>query len=297
VQAIFKTVSRNVTKFFWDQSRPKKRGLALIFGLIVFLVLKRKVYNKMIPSSEILSLIAKQEVNKVHIYSIINLGCVRKHVHSMLPQESNESPELLPGEPAAPKPRRSAEDAPILRDDLFQCFSERIARRLGPSPLSLFLYGSQTDQPFVKTISITFVYRKDTHGFKGKEKKEIDGKQDSKRFQDVGGCSRAKEAILEIIDYIKKPEFYKQAGVRMPKGVLLYGPPGTGKTLIAKAAAAEAEIPVIFSSGSEFVEVFVGLGAKRIRDLFKQARALAPCMIFIDEIDAVGYTRGQSNAM
>lgn len=83
----------------------------------------------------------------------------------------------------------------------------------------------------------------------------------------------------------------------MPKGVLLYGPPGTGKTLIAKAAAAEADIPVIYSSGSEFVEVFVGLGAKRVRDLFKQARDIAPCMIFIDEIDAVGYTRGQSNAL
>ena len=81
----------------------------------------------------------------------------------------------------------------------------------------------------------------------------------------------------------------------MPKGVLLYGPPGTGKTLIAKAAAAEAGIPVIYSSGSEFVEVFVGLGAKRIRDLFKQARELSPCMVFIDEIDAVGFARGNNN--
>jgi cell division protease FtsH len=83
----------------------------------------------------------------------------------------------------------------------------------------------------------------------------------------------------------------------MPKGVLLYGPPGTGKTLIAKAAAQEAGIPVIYSSGSEFVEVYVGLGAKRIRELFSQARQMSPCMIFIDEIDAVGYTRGHSNAI
>lgn len=81
----------------------------------------------------------------------------------------------------------------------------------------------------------------------------------------------------------------------MPKGVLLYGPPGTGKTLIAKAAANEAGIPVLFASGSEFVEVFVGMGAKRIRDLFDQARAKAPCMIFIDEIDAVGYARGNQS--
>lgn len=133
------------------------------------------------------------------------------------------------------------------------------------------------------------------HGYKSKQKKDL--KQQSKSFSDVGGNNKAKEAILEIIDYIKRPELYQQAGVRMPKGVLLYGPPGTGKTLIAKAAAAEAGIPVIFSSGSEFVEVFVGLGAKRIRELFSQARAIAPCMIFIDEIDAVGYARGQSNAI
>jgi len=113
----------------------------------------------------------------------------------------------------------------------------------------------------------------------------------------VGGNNAAKEAILEIIDYIKKPDLYKEAGIRMPKGVLLYGPPGTGKTLIAKAAAQEAGIPVIYSSGSEFVEVFVGLGAKRIRELFNQARQMSPCMIFIDEIDAVGYTRGHSNAL
>ena len=82
----------------------------------------------------------------------------------------------------------------------------------------------------------------------------------------------------------------------MPKGILLYGPPGTGKTLLAKAAAAEAGIPMIYCSGSEFVEVFVGLGARRIRDLFKQARECSPCMIFIDEIDAVGYARGNANS-
>lgn len=139
---------------------------------------------------------------------------------------------------------------------------------------------------------------RDLHGgYKGKEKKDLDdqNKQKAKTFSDVGGCSKAKEAIAEIIQYIKDPKIFKAQGVRMPKGVLLYGPSGTGKTLIAKAAAAEAGIPVIYCSGSDFVEVFVGLGAKRIRELFVQARKLAPCMIFIDEIDAVGYARGNSN--
>jgi ATP-dependent Zn protease len=94
---------------------------------------------------------------------------------------------------------------------------------------------------------------------------------------------------------MKNPKMFMDAGVRMPKGLLLYGPPGTGKTLIAKAAAAEAKIPVIYTSGSEFVEIYVGVGAKRIREVFKQAREIGPCMIFIDEIDAIGYSRGNNN--
>ena len=110
------------------------------------------------------------------------------------------------------------------------------------------------------------------NSFKAKQKKKGDEEINSKTFSDVGGNEKAKEAILEIIEYIKNPKIFIDAGVRMPKGVLLYGPPGTGKTLIAKAAAAEAGIPVIYTSGSEFVEVFVGLGAKRIREIFNQAR-------------------------
>ena len=92
--------------------------------------------------------------------------------------------------------------------------------------------------------------------------------QKGKSFEDIGGCEKAKEAIKQIIDYIRVPGQYKKMGVRMPKGILLYGPPGTGKTLIAKAAATEAKIPVIYCTGSEFVELYVGLGAKRVRELF-----------------------------
>ena len=113
------------------------------------------------------------------------------------------------------------------------------------------------------------------HSYDPKTKDDMDLKQTPKSFQDIGGCEDAKEAIREIIDYIRNPEPYKKMGVVMPKGVLLYGPPGTGKTLMAKAAATEAGIPMIYAAGSEFVELYVGLGAKRIRELFKEARKTA----------------------
>lgn len=125
-------------------------------------------------------------------------------------------------------------------------------------------------------------------------KKKNPSSTPNKTFEDIGGCQEAKKAIGEIIDYIRSPEKFKNLGIKMPRGVLLHGPPGTGKTLVAKAAAKEAGIPVIYASGSEFVELFVGMGAKRVRELFSQARQIGTCMIFIDEIDAVGYSRKHS---
>ena len=110
-------------------------------------------------------------------------------------------------------------------------------------------------------------------------------------FQDVAGAEEAKEEIKEIVDYLKDPIRFKKLGAKIPKGALLVGPPGTGKTLLAKAIACEANVPYYYSSGSEFVEVFVGMGARRIRNLFEEARKNAPCIIFIDEIDAVGGKR------
>ena len=111
-------------------------------------------------------------------------------------------------------------------------------------------------------------------------------------FDDVAGCEEAKEELREVIDFLKNPEKYKRIGARIPKGVLLVGPPGTGKTLLARAVAGEAEVPFLSISGSEFVELFVGIGAARVRDLFEQAKANSPCIVFIDEIDAVGRLRG-----
>ena len=114
---------------------------------------------------------------------------------------------------------------------------------------------------------------------------------DGIRFSDVAGVDEAKENLTEIVDYLHNPDKYRQIGASMPKGVLLVGPPGTGKTMLAKAVAGEANVPFFSMSGSEFVEMFVGMGASKVRDLFKQAKEKAPCIVFIDEIDAIGKKR------
>ena len=111
------------------------------------------------------------------------------------------------------------------------------------------------------------------------------------RFSDVAGEDEAKENLAEIVDYLHNPNKYKEVGASMPKGILLVGPPGTGKTMLAKAVAGEANVPFFSMSGSEFVEMFVGMGAAKVRDLFKQAKEKAPCIVFIDEIDAIGKKR------
>ena len=121
--------------------------------------------------------------------------------------------------------------------------------------------------------------------------KKIDSKT---RFTDVAGQEEAKEEVREVVDFLKRPGKYKAAGARIPKGILLGGPPGTGKTLMAKALAGEAGIPFFFTSSSNFIEMFTGLGAKRVRDMFKEARKHAPSILFIDELDAVGKKRGSS---
>lgn len=127
----------------------------------------------------------------------------------------------------------------------------------------------------------------------GRNKAKIIGEKDiDTRFSDVAGADEAKEELQEIVDYLARPQIYLEVGGQMPKGVLLVGPPGTGKTLIARAVAGEAGVPFFSISGSEFVEMFVGMGAARVRDLFVQAREKAPCIIFIDELDALGKARG-----
>jgi len=131
----------------------------------------------------------------------------------------------------------------------------------------------------------------------GKSKAQLFDKESNIKidFKDVAGLEEAKVEVREIVDFLKKPKKYTDLGGKIPKGVLLVGPPGTGKTLLAKAVAGEANVPFFSMSGSDFVEMFVGVGASRVRDLFKQAKEKAPCIIFIDEIDAIGRARGKNS--
>lgn len=146
----------------------------------------------------------------------------------------------------------------------------RISRGGGPGGANIFSVGKSKAQLFDKESTV-----------------KID-------FKDVAGLEEAKVEIMEIVDFLKNPKKYTDLGGKIPKGVLLVGPPGTGKTLLAKAVAGEANVPFFSMSGSDFVEMFVGVGASRVRDLFKQAKDKAPCIVFIDEIDAIGRARGKN---
>ncbi len=126
----------------------------------------------------------------------------------------------------------------------------------------------------------------------GKSRAKLDDHQKKVTFNEVAGLKEEKEELKELIDFLKNPKRFQKLGARIPKGVLLVGPPGTGKTLLARAVAGEANVPFYYISGSDFVELFVGVGASRVRDMFRQAKHNAPCLIFIDEIDAVGRQRG-----
>ena len=149
---------------------------------------------------------------------------------------------------------------------VFHFFNKKMAQRMGGDSSMMFGMGKSNAKVYVKS----------TTGIK---------------FKDVAGEEEAKELLAEIVDYLHKPERYKEIGASMPKGALLVGPPGTGKTLLAKAVAGEANVPFFSISGSDFVEMFVGMGAAKVRDLFKQANEKAPCIVFIDEIDTIGKKR------
>ena len=167
-----------------------------------------------------------------------------------------------------------------------------------PEPSPLFSLLSSL-LPVLLLVGLFFFFMSQTQGGGGKMSQFGKSKarmtvDSSKRvtFNDVAGADEVKEELSEVVDFLKKPQKFKAIGAKIPKGVLLFGPPGTGKTLLARAVAGEAGVPFFTISGSDFVEMFVGVGASRVRDLFEQAKKNSPCIIFIDEIDAVGRQRG-----
>ena len=210
-------------------------------------------------------------------------------------------------------------DVPQYRMEIgvLENFENRFNKIVAENNLSNTQLVYRTEQNFVGDLLITvvlplvlfvglwiFLMRRAGGGFGGGQffnigrsrAKLFDGEKDKKiTFQDVAGLEGAKEEVQEIVDFLKNPEKYTSLGGKIPKGALLVGPPGTGKTLLAKAVAGEAQVPFFSLSGSDLVEMFVGVGASRVRDLFRQAKEKSPSIIFIDEIDAIGRARGKNN--
>ncbi len=150
--------------------------------------------------------------------------------------------------------------------------------------------------PSILIIAMMYmIYKMQDIGSKSKQSSDDLARDTDIKFDDVAGLDEEKDQLMEIVDFLKEPEKYENMGAKIPRGILLYGDPGTGKTLIAKAIAGEADVPFISMSGSEFIEMFAGLGAQRVRRLFERARKIAPCIIFIDEIDAIGARRAANS--
>ena len=173
----------------------------------------------------------------------------------------------------------------------------KIVSKSDPTSSTWFMFLTNI-LPYIVLIGIAFwFFTKQLGGQKGsmdfgRSRAKLNPDNGKVTFKDVAGLPEEKEELQELIDFLKNPKKFTKLGARIPKGVLLVGPPGTGKTLLAKAVAGEANAPFYFISGSDFVELYVGIGASRVRDMFKQAKQNAPCLIFIDEIDAVGRQRG-----
>lgn len=192
-------------------------------------------------------------------------------------------------------------DAPNNDPDLYQKLSSKgidIAAENPPEPPWWSQMFSSVI-PILLLIGVWFFIMQQTQGGGGrvmsfgKSRARMSGADKIKvTFRDVAGADEAKQELEEVVEFLKHPKKFNELGARIPKGVLLFGPPGTGKTLLARAVAGEAGVPFFSISGSDFVEMFVGVGASRVRDLFEQAKKNAPCIVFIDEIDAVGRQRG-----
>lgn len=272
-----------------DTRRPPRFGLLYVLGLIwlLFLLVDYLQFSRVvdvIPYSEFISYVEKGEISQVSIGNEKIQGTLKSLAEGKSKDFVTfrvEDPKLADRLTAAHIKFTGQKESTFWRDILSWTIPALIL--MGVWSLFMGQMGGQMPRgggilPIGKSRARVYVEK----GLKT-------------RFDDVAGVEEAKEELREVVNFLKDPRSYSQLGGRMPKGVLLVGAPGTGKTLMARAVAGEAGVPFFSINGSEFVELFVGLGAARVRDLFEQARAHAPCIIFIDELDALGKARGMSS--
>ena len=290
-------------------------GLILVFLLTVYWMNQDGSVSQEVSWTQFESIVGKGGVKSITVYRGKN-----KAEAVMTDSLAKEVLKDLPQQPASPFSAEAAAttnkvNAQIPSTDKFDdyvkawreqgAFSGEVKYVEGSNDLSMMLY---TFGPIVLLVALWFFLLRRMGGGAGggggifsvgKSKARLFDKDNATKvtFQDVAGLAEAKIEIAEIVDFLKNPKHYTELGGKIPKGALLVGPPGTGKTLLAKAVAGEADVPFFSMSGSDFVEMFVGVGASRVRDLFRQAKEKAPCIVFIDEIDAVGRARGNKANM
>lgn len=278
-------------------------GIILLFILFSFFFLPDRDSGKEINLLEFKVMVEEGKVDRVIIINEQSVEVFLKESAKPEPAEGQNQPSLLGGRSPDYTFEITEEDLKIITQLLNKPKNDvqyKIEKRedyFGPI-LQILI-------PIIILIAIwMFFMRRMSGGVGGsqifnigKSKANLFDKENKVKisFKDVAGLEEAKQEVVEVVDFLKNPSKFTKLGGHIPKGVLLVGPPGTGKTLLAKAVAGEAEVPFFSLSGSDFVEMFVGVGAARVRDLFKQAKEKAPCIIFIDEIDAIGRSRGRSN--
>ncbi len=258
----------------------------IIFGVIYFFTVLNKKVNEL-SYSELIKSMEKKQITELKITPNNSAG-VYELTGKMKKYDDNESFKA---------------SAPLADETIKELYEGRnnygfeVKASADPSS-SIFLSFILNVLPLFLIVGIGFYFITRQMGAAnksmdfGKSRARLTSDKDKVTFKEVAGLQEEKEEVAELIDFLKQPKKFQSMGARIPKGVLLVGPPGTGKTLLAKAVAGEANVPFYYISGSDFVELFVGVGASRVRDMFKQAKHNAPCLIFIDEIDAVGRQRG-----
>ena len=239
-----------------------------------------------------------QAPNQVISYSVFLEEVRAKHIKSVLLTESSSRIKFINLEDKTLETTGSEHDRDLINNLVANNVAFEVKER--PEP-SFWLSMLVSWGPMLLLIGVWIFFMRKMQGGKGglggfsfgkSKARMLDEANNTTTFLDVAGCDEAKEEVKELVDFLRSPLKFQKLGGRIPRGVLLVGPPGTGKTLLAKAIAGEAKVPFFSISGSDFVEMFVGVGASRVRDMFEQAKKSAPCIIFVDEIDAVGRHRG-----